>query len=201
MSVTQKWLAAILTLMLFSYLWKENPVYRLAEHVMVGLAAAHGMVMNWDNYLKPTITDTIPKQGQYHLIVPAVLGLLIYTRYSKHHQWVARIPMSFWVGYGVGYTLAFVPRTFLLQVIDSFIALDSFDNVLFFICLAATIVYFMFTIKKEGTTIGFVSTVGRYAIMIGLGASFGNTVQGRISLFLGRLQFLLGEWLGLVKIG
>ncbi|MDP2858250.1 MAG: hypothetical protein Q8P50_09770 [Bacillota bacterium] len=201
MSVTQNWLAAILTLMLFSYLWKENAVYRLAEHLMVGLAAAHGMVMSWDNYLKPTITDTIPKQGEYHLIIPAILGILIYARYSKQYQWVARIPMSFWVGYGVGYTLAFVPRTFLLQVIDSFIALDSFDNVLFFILLAATIVYFMFTVRKEGTATGIVSTVGRYAIMIGLGASFGNTVQGRISLFLGRLQFLLGDWLGLIKIG
>jgi len=199
MSVTQKWIAAILTLALFTYLWKENPIYRLAEHIMVGLAAAHGMATTWDNYLKPTFTDAIPKQGQYHLIIPAILGILIYARYTKQFQWVARIPMSFWVGYGVGYTLSFVPRSFLLQVTDSFIAFDSVDNILFFILLAATIVYFMFTVRKEGTGAGFVSTVGRYAIMIGLGASFGNTVQGRISLFLGRLQFLLGDWLGLVK--
>ncbi len=72
MSVTQKWIAAILTLALFTYLWKENPVYRLAEHIMVGLAAAHGMATTWDNYLKPTFTDAIPKQGQYHLIIPAI---------------------------------------------------------------------------------------------------------------------------------
>jgi len=201
MSTAQKWIAALLTLALFSYLWKENPVYRLAEHIMVGLASAHGMVMSWDNYLKPTLFDTIPKQGQYHLIIPAILGIMIYARYTKQYQWVARIPMSFWVGYGVGYTLSFVPRSFLLQVMDSFVAFDSFDNVLFFALLAATIVYFMFTVRKEGTVAGIVSTVGRYAIMIGLGASFGNTVQGRVSLFLGRIQFLLGEWLGLIKIG
>ncbi len=201
MSTLQKWIAALLTLALFSYLWKENPVYRFAEHIMVGLASAHAMVMSWDNYLKPTLTDTIPKQGQYHLIIPAILGILIYARYTKQYQWVARIPMSFWVGWGIGYTLSFVPRSFLLQVTDSFIALDSVDNVLFFVLLVCTIVYFMFTVKKEGTAAGVVSTVGRYAIMIGLGASFGNTVQGRVSLFLGRIQFLLGEWLGLVKIG
>jgi hypothetical protein len=199
--MAQKWIAAILTLALFSYLWKENSFYRLAEHLMVGLAAAHGMVMNWDNFLKPTLFDTIPKQGQYHLIVPAILGVLIYARHTKQYQWVARIPMSFWVGYGVGYTLSFVPKSFLLQVTDSFIVFDSIDNVLFFALLVASIVYFMFTVRKEGTVTGAVSTVGRYAIMIGLGASFGNTVQGRVSLFLGRLQFLFGEWLGLIKIG
>ena len=35
--------------------------------------------------------------------------------------------------------------------------------------------------------------------MVGFGASFGYTVMARISLFIGRLQFLLGDWLGIIK--
>jgi hypothetical protein len=38
-------------------------------------------------------------------------------------------------------------------------------------------------------------------MMMYFGVAFGNTVQGRFSLLLGRLLFLLGDWLGLVKLG
>ena len=34
--------------------------------------------------------------------------------------------------------------------------------------------------------------------MISFGASFGYTVMARVSLLLGRFQFLLGDWLHLV---
>jgi hypothetical protein len=32
--------------------------------------------------------------------------------------------------------------------------------------------------------------------MIAFGAMFGNTVMARLSLFIGRMQFLLKDWLG-----
>jgi hypothetical protein len=198
MSVTQTWIAAILTLALFTYLYKENSVYRVAEHIMVGLAAAHGMVMTWDNYIKSTITTSLLKDGEWSFLIPIAIGLLIYTRYMPKWQWLSRIPMSYWVGYGIGYTLAFTPRQFLMQVIDSFIAMDSLENVVFFICLATSLMYFFFTVSREYPGMNVGATIGRYAIMVSLGASFGNTVQGRISLFLGRLQFLLGDWLHLI---
>jgi hypothetical protein len=35
-------------------------------------------------------------------------------------------------------------------------------------------------------------------MMIAFGSAFGNTVMGRLSLFIGRLQYLLGDWLGIL---
>jgi hypothetical protein len=35
-------------------------------------------------------------------------------------------------------------------------------------------------------------------LMVAFGASFAYAVMGRISLLVGRLQFLLGDWLGVI---
>ena len=34
------WIAAFLTLGIFSYLYRDNPFYKIAEHVFVGVSAA-----------------------------------------------------------------------------------------------------------------------------------------------------------------
>jgi hypothetical protein len=35
--------------------------------------------------------------------------------------------------------------------------------------------------------------------MIGFGAGYGYTVMSRVSLLIGRFQFLLEDWLGIVR--
>jgi hypothetical protein len=41
--------------------------------------------------------------------------------------------------------------------------------------------------------------IGIWFMMIGFGASFGYTVMARISLLIGRIQFLMTDWLGFLK--
>ena len=71
------WLSALITLMLFSILYKENPIYRIAEHLYVGASAAHGIVTTWNNTIKPAIL-TMPDKGTWWEIIPMAIGLLIY---------------------------------------------------------------------------------------------------------------------------
>ena len=104
------------------------------------------------------------------------------------------------VGYGVGYTLAFSPKPFLKQIIDTFIPLKSIDNVLYFVVTIITVPhYFSLPNGVAESSAGKFLTYGQGAMMmIGFGATFGNVVQGRISILLGRLQFLLHDWLGVI---
>jgi hypothetical protein len=37
-----------------------------------------------------------------------------------------------------------------------------------------------------------------YYMMVFFGATFGYTVMSRVSLLIGRMEFLLGDWLGLL---
>ncbi|HHT85016.1 MAG: hypothetical protein ACOX34_04640 [Bacillota bacterium] len=74
----------------------------------------------------------------------------------------------------------------------------SVSNILYVVGTFTALVYFLFTLEKKGIQ-GKVSSIGRWTMMLAFGAAFGNTVMARVSLFLGRMQFLLGDWLGIVK--
>jgi len=41
--------------------------------------------------------------------------------------------------------------------------------------------------------------LGRWVMMIAFGATFGSGVMSRIGLFIGRVQFLFGDWLHMIK--
>jgi hypothetical protein len=57
--------------------------------------------------------------------------------------------------------------------------------------------YFFFSARHEGVLGGF-SKVGIWVLMIGFGASFSYTILSRVYLLIGRLVFLLRDWLGVV---
>ncbi|HAI21138.1 MAG TPA: hypothetical protein DCM14_04485 [Clostridiales bacterium UBA8153] len=206
----QVWVIAIGTLMIYSYLWKENAAYRLMEHMLLGLGIAFSAVLTWDTLIIPRVRTNIIAQGHWMFVVFGLLGLLLYTRMlSPKWSWLSRYPVAVSVGYGVGFSMAMSPRPWLLQVRDSFRDLwvvrdgvfraqATFDEWVFFIALITTVMYFFFTVPHRVTAVRVGSRIGRYAIMVAFGAAFGNTVAGRISLFLGRLQFLLHDWLGFI---
>ena len=53
MSTVQIWVAALLTLACYSYLYKENVFFRLAEHTMIPIAVAHAIVTNYHSTFLP----------------------------------------------------------------------------------------------------------------------------------------------------
>ena len=53
----------------------------------------------------------------------------------------------------------------------------------------AVLVYFYFSIEHRGA-VGAVSRLGVWYLMLGFGAAFGYTVMGRVSLLIGRMNFL-----------
>ncbi len=193
------WAQAICTLAVLTYLYKDNPIWRIAESVFLGLATAYWFVYMFYSYIKPAIMEWVIVQGQWHYIVAILLGLLIFFRYVPSLSWVARYPMSFWVGYGTGYALAFTPAVWLEQITASFVPLNSLKGALIFIGILATLTYFFFTLAKENPVVGGVAEVGKWYIMVALGSAFGNTVLYRWNLFLARADMLISQWLGFVS--
>jgi len=68
------------------------------------------------------------------------------------------------------------------------------SQVLLLIALLTGLLYFYFSIAHKGA-IGRVSRVGVWILMIGFGASFGYTVQGRIALAIARAQDVRGKFM------
>jgi hypothetical protein len=72
---------------------------------------------------------------------------------------------------------------------------DYFDNWVAVVTVVCVMSYFFFSFKKRGPAVVAASNVGRYLLMIGFGAFFGNTVMTRMSFLLDRLMFLIDDWL------
>jgi hypothetical protein len=74
----------------------------------------------------------------------------------------------------------------------------TINTLLVLIGVVSVLFYFFFSLEHKGV-IGGVSVIGIWFLMIAFGASFGYTVMARMSLLIGRMQFLLKDWLGIIQ--
>jgi hypothetical protein len=196
--------AAILSI--FSFLYRENAIYRLAEHIFVGAAAGHTLGMAIGNIHRFGWVPLTTKD-QWSLIVPLILGVMLYARFIKGFAWVSRWPIAYLVGNGVGLSLytalnsqaILQARASMIDFIvhdqaGNFLLNRSFDNFIMVFGVLAVLTYFIFSIKQSAP-LKTVSHAGRWLMMVTFGVSFGNVVAGRISLALGRLVDLYDVWL------
>ncbi len=194
--VLSLWLSAFFTLAIFSLvLYKDNKVFRFAETVEVAITAANGIVLTFHNYIKPAIAVDIVRDHKYLQLIPIIIGLLMYTRFVKSIAWVSRVPMGFWLGIGAGYIFTRTPAVFISQISASFMALNNVNNIIFVIGLLTVTAYFYFTVSVKKQPMAGITIVGRSFLLVAFGATFASTVMTRISVLLGRLQFLLQDWL------
>lgn len=194
------WIGAIATIAMYSYLWRDNKFFKFGEHVFVALGAAHTMVMGYNNVVEMAWRPMTTK-GQLYLIVPILLGLLLYARYSK--QWApwSRLPIAVMVGAGAALTIrGELSASVVKQIQNTMLSLDTLDNILLVVGVVCTISYFFFITKVRVKFIEQTAMIGRWTMMIAFGAAFGNTIMARVSLVIGRLEFLFGRWIPIIKL-
>jgi hypothetical protein len=56
------WVGALLTLFIFSFLYKDNPLYKLAEHLFVGISAGYYIVLNYWTVIQQDFALVRPKK-------------------------------------------------------------------------------------------------------------------------------------------
>lgn len=191
--------SAIFTFALFSFVFaKDNPIYNLAEHIFVAVGAGHAVTMAY-GVLRGSAWDPLIK-GKTLIIVPIIFGLLLFTRYFKSVSWLTRPSMALVVACGAGLGLRGAVRAdFLDQIRASFLPLNSINNVIFIVGVVTTITYFFFTrhytkVFEEGP-LSFVPKVGQWFMMVAFGASFGQAAMGRLAILVGKMSFLLKDFL------
>ena len=139
-------LGGISTLAIYSFLYRENPFYRVFEHMYIGIATGLGLVISLERFVWPkllgpilnTSPATYPTPPQWVAqgaeltstvdygpmvllyLFPMAFGLGFYTIYSKKYSWVSRIVISFSLGYGGGLAFKGFFAEFVPQVVSSF---------------------------------------------------------------------------------
>jgi len=217
------WIGALLTLAIYSFLYRDNPIYKLAEHVFVGVSAGYYVgVTFWDTVVpkvwQPLFDPFAVGRDRPDLLVipPALLGLLIFTRFFPRASWLARMPICFVIGAGAGAAIpAAVQGLVMKHVSSTMLPLYVHDdthktvaaglvggaqNLLLIVGVISVLCYFYFSKPHKGV-LGAGARFGIWLLMVAFGATFGNTVMARISLLIGRLRFLHEDWGPMVGLG
>ena len=53
------WVGALLTLCIFSFLYKDNPLYKFAEHLFVGVSIGYVVMQQYYNVLLPNLFERL----------------------------------------------------------------------------------------------------------------------------------------------
>ena len=197
------WCAVLLTLSIFSYLYGDNPFYKAAEHIFVGVSAGYIFTITfWDTIwpnLFGRLFPTIVQAGfdfDASYIFPLILGVFMLFRLSKKYDWLSRISIAYIVGMMAGLKFyVFLNSNLLTQIKSSAINLSGsylsiINEFIVLIGVISGLVYFFFS-KEHTGVVGRISRIGVYFLMIKFGASFGFAVMGRISLLIGRFEELI----------
>ncbi len=202
------WIGAALTVWLFSFAFKDNALYKLAEHLFVGTAAAYSFTIAFDGIMRTGIAPI--QQGNVTRIVPLIIGCLFFTKYFGKYSWIARFGPAFSVGVGLGISVTTAPEGFVLaQVKASMLPLSTPDltttltNILMTLIVIGGLTYFMFTFvpgirgPKKKTPASYVyeafKKIGMYGMMIGFGTLFASTIVSRVAYLIGRLTDLIAS--------
>ena len=206
METFQIWLMALLTLALFSFMYRDNPIYRVAEHIFAGLTVGYQVGLIWHSIILQQLWTPI-LGGDWWKIIPGILGLLMLTRLSSKLSWVSRTSLAFVMGTTAGiFLISELHGRVLPQMQDTMLSLsgtDGFATTLLSVIIVAgvlsTLIYFYFS-KEHTGVLGVTARVGIWFIMVAFGAHFGYTVMGRVSLLIGRVQFLVEDWIGTFSV-
>ncbi|MDQ2985339.1 MAG: hypothetical protein M3R13_01295 [Armatimonadota bacterium] len=221
-------IAAILTLGLYSLLYRENKFYRLVEHIFVGLAAGVSMFkiveeVLWPKWWVPMVgrasTGGLPMISS-HWIWAALLpiGLLAFFVFSRKNAWLSRIPIGIIIGLWAGQQLNAFYNRYLPQITDTARPIipnewalaqrdapagalpwpQALNNLIIVVAFIMVLSYFLYSFEQKNKVLQKSATAGRWLLMVGFGVIFGTTMMTRFVLFIDRAYFLLVDWL---KIG
>lgn len=212
--------SALGTVAILSLVFKENRLYRLFEHIFLGLALGYDLEFTWTTVLRPQFWDPMVKDGQWAWVMAVPVGLMFYGIYTQRFAWMSRLVFGIFFGLAAGTIFQDFSGRIIPQVTKSFspskslvppppvpgdahAALHAFsfvlNNALFLAILVCVLVYFLFAFEQKNRTVRGMAQMGRWVLMFSFGAIFGSTIMTRMALLIDRMYFLFHDWLQLVK--
>ena len=198
------WVATGLSLFMYSFLYKDNPFFKFGEHLYVGVSVGYGLIITYYEVMVKKLYVPMVQQGNWWLVIPLFLGLLVLARFIPAISWLSRISFAFIVGFGSGAAIPRVISSFILQQVQgtlkplvansggdgAWFTFAGLNTLLILVGVVSVLFYFFFSIEHTGV-VHRVARIGIYFLMVSFGAAFGYTVMARMSLLIGRFDELL----------
>ena len=218
-------LSFLFTLLIFSYLIGDNPLFRIAVYIFVGVSSGYIAAIAWWQVIWPRLIQplisamlggSLLEKGL--IFVPLLGAVLILMKVSPRLAGMSRFVMAFLVGVGAAVTIAgAVAGTLIPQVMGSINAFNTasvagkdFSYYIELVTNASiilagtvfTLIYFHFgaRAKADGSTrrnglIEISAWVGRIFIGIILGTVFAGVYAAALTVLIERIMSLI-DFLG-----
>ena len=197
---------AILTLMTFSFLLGDNPVYRLALHLFIGLLVGYSFgVVCREVFLLKVAAQLADKE--YAVVVPIILGLLLLIKGLPRHAYIGNLSVAYLIGVGAAVALSgALLGTIIPQVgaTGRALSLDPLDlhgfanGGLMVLGTVCTLMAFRFAGGRPpgleqgwASLIEIVSRLGRLFLIVAFGVAFAGALTASLSILIGRVQYLI----------
>lgn len=198
-------IAGLLTLAIFSFLYRDNPAYKMAESLLIGVSIGYFLVITWNHSLVAPLFRPLFVGGRIALVVPLILGLLMFGRFHSATSSISRIPIAVLIGSGAGVAIPAMlgPRTLVqmsatVQPLLTDTGMPNFTGLVVLLGVLCTLAYFYFSREHRGA-LGQTAKAGTWFLMIFFGTTFGYTVMSRMSTLIGRVEFLLTDFFRLTN--
>ena len=206
----------LLTLMIFSYFFGDNPLFRMATYVFVGVTAGYVAVLVVYQVLLPRLIWPLlyGSMGERLLVVlPLVLSLMLLTKLSPKFSQLGSIPIAYLVGAGAAVIISGAATGTIIA--QSRAAINMFDmqsaaaqaNGTLSQILSATVVlvgtvsslaYFHFSARpkpgvgvQRSKLVELLAKIGEVFIAITFGALFAGVYATAITALIERLDFIM----------
>lgn len=198
----QTWIPVLCTLMILSFLYRDNPLYKIGENIFLGLSIGYLWMQAWETSIKSFVIMPISDMFvEFHVsdlttIFWLLISFTLVFRFSKTKSWVANYFFGFWFGYTAGYQIPIHIQNIMKQTTNLMKPLDQgtfFETskwIVIIFGVFASLMYFFFSKPHKGA-LGYTAKGGIVVLMIFFGAAFGSTVMGRVSLFIDRALVLV----------
>jgi hypothetical protein len=208
-------LGFVLTLMVVSYVIKDNALFRLAIHIFIGVSAGYATVLViynviWYQLLAPLILSPLEK---FPLVVPPILlGIWLFAKASPKLSRLGSPVVAFLVGVGAATAISGAVSGTLFPQVSA--TINMFDlaatglglpqvigwvvNALFILIGTVTsLAYFHFGVRSRGEQTGqrplwieVPSQIGQVFIAVAFGTLFAGAYAAALAALVERVSFI-----------
>jgi hypothetical protein len=196
------YVAAVFTIMVFSYILGDNFLYRIAVHLFIGAAAAYIAIVSVESVLIPWVRLTLEGGFGNPLfaigMIPILIGVLLLFKTSPRFSRFGNIGLAVVMGVGAAVAMWGAVAGTLIPVAGgvarSFTPGNAIDGFIILFGTIAVLVYFTYVgrrrpsgVVEQPLPIRAVGLIGRGVVVITLGATYALVILSALTVFTGVL--------------
>ncbi|MBE9525319.1 MAG: hypothetical protein IMY76_09480 [Chloroflexi bacterium] len=192
------------TIFTLSYLLGDNPFFRVAIHIFIGVSAAYAVAVTLSQVILPQLIYPFfegDKSAMYLSLAFLIPSLLLLTKISTQFGKIGNASVAVLVGIGAAAAIGGASQgtifTQMSAAINIFDSNNAFDAIIITLGTMTTLIYFQFSpLLTKGNTaqltliLDKIRLVGKIFIAIAFAALFSGVYLAALSAFIERISFL-----------